>query len=202
MIMKKKASSHKYTSEELSFIKLNCKDRSFQELKELFNTHFSLSLKESQIKGVMARYGFKNGNDARFKSGHTPHNKDKKGVHYSIKTEFKPGHRPASYKVVGSARITRDGYCEVKIRDPNKWKAKHRIIWERSNGEIPPGYVILFADGNKQNIELDNLLMVSRKELVIMNREGLIHNNKDLTRTGQTIAALKISISDCTKRLN
>jgi hypothetical protein len=62
------------------------------------------------------------------------------------------------------------------------------MIWEAANGPVPKGHVILCADGNRHNIDLDNLLLVSRKELVVMARLGLITSDTDLTKTGKTLA--------------
>ena len=61
-------------------------------------------------------------------------------------------------------RITRDGYIEVKTAEPNVFELKHRLVWIEHNGEIPPGYNIQFKDGDKQNICIENLYMISRSE--------------------------------------
>ena len=187
---------HRYTPEEVEFLKQNYKGRDARELTELFNDHFSHNLKQSQVKAAVHNRGFKCGKDFRFKPGHIPYNKGVKGIRVSIATEFKPGHMPVNHKPVGSERINRNGYIEIKIREPRTWAAKHRVIWEKANGPIPKGHVILFADGNKLNLSLDNLLIVSRGELAVMNHENLIYKNKELTRSGQLIAALKIKIRD------
>jgi hypothetical protein len=103
---------------------------------------------------------------------------------------------PVTYRPVGTERLNNDGYFEVKIRDPKTWKHKHVIIWEKAHGKVPKGHVIMFADGNKLNVSLSNLLMVSRRELAVMNRCGLISGDKDLTKAGKSIAAIKILIGE------
>ncbi|GHU05036.1 hypothetical protein FACS1894147_10770 [Spirochaetia bacterium] len=97
---------------------------------------------------------------------------------------------------MGTVRINTEGYVDVKIADPNKWKQKHLIIWEKANGPIPKGNVIIFADRNRLNVKLKNLLMISRKELAVMNRNGLIYENAELTKTVKLIADVKIGIAD------
>ncbi|MDC7124294.1 MAG: HNH endonuclease [Spirochaetales bacterium] len=191
---------HFYTAEELKFLENNCKGKSFHELTKLFNKYFYLSLSVDQIKSTMARYGFKNGRNTCFKPGHIPHNKGVKGLHYSRETEFKKGNRPVNYKPIGSERINVDGYIEIKIKDPNKWALKHRLIYEAAYGKIPKGHVVIFADTNRLNLSPSNLLLVTRKELVVMNKNKLIYSDKDLTKTGKLIASVKIGISDCQKR--
>jgi hypothetical protein len=94
---------------------------------------------------------------------------------------------------VGS-EVINDGYIIIKTSD-NEWKKKHLAIWEKANGPIPKGHVVIFADGNKTNMNLDNLLLVTKQELVVMNRCGLIFPDKDLTKIGKTIAAFKMAIN-------
>lgn len=43
----------------------------------------------------------------------------------------------------------------------------HVAAWERGSGQsLPPGHVVLFIDGDKSNIEFDNLYCLPRRELV------------------------------------
>lgn len=197
---KPKDTKHYFTPEEVTFIKKNCIARSFRELTVLFNKRFSLSLSVDQIKSAMSKRGLKNGNNGCFPPGHVPHNKGMKGIRVSIATEFKKGNRPANYMPVGSERINGDGYIDVKVSDPNKWTAKHRIIYEQIHGPIPKGSIIIFADGNKLNIEPDNLLLVTRGELAVMNRSGLIFADGELTRSGLLVARLKMKITKSQRR--
>lgn len=81
-----------------------------------------------------------------------------------------------------------DGYTWVKIEDPKKWKLKHVLLWEKHNGSIPKNHVIIFGDKDKTNITLDNLILVSRKQLVRMNQHGLIGSDAELTKTGVIVA--------------
>ena len=106
------------------------------------------------------------------------------------KTSFKKGNIPPNYKPVGSERVTRDGYTEVKIKDPNKWELKHRHIYKKHYGEIPSGYNVIFADKNISNFDIDNLILVSKAEMLMLNREKLIFEDKELTKTGVNIVKL------------
>jgi hypothetical protein len=81
------------------------------------------------------------------------------------------------------------------------WKLKHHKIWEEAHGPIPKGHAIMFANGDKSDFNLDNLLMVSRKERGFMNHEGLIFSDKDLTKTGKAIADLTFIIADRERKL-
>jgi hypothetical protein len=170
---------HKFTAAELRFLEKKVAGRSFAELAEVFNKQFGTALRFSQIRAACHNRGLGNGRDTLFRPGHVSHNKGKKGccAPGSEKGWFNPGHRPWDWKPVGAERINGDGYTEVRIRNPSgkrwkNWKPKHRIIWEKAQGKIPRGHVVIFADGNKLNFALDNLLLLSRSELSIMNRRG------------------------------
>jgi hypothetical protein len=188
---------HKYTPKEIKFLESKVTGRTIPELTALFNKRFGLSITESQIMCFMSNHKLRNGRDCRFRPGQTPFNKGKKKWWTGgEETRFKPGHTPANHRPVGSKRINVDGYLEVKIAEPNKWKGKHVVIWEAANGKVPKGKAIIFADGNRLNLKLENLLMVSRAELAVMNRWRLIYPDTDMTKIGKTIADIKIKISE------
>lgn len=201
--------SRKYTTEHIEFIATNIKGRSYLELTDMFNAKFGMKLKVSTMISLAFRNGLRNERDCRFntgyeptqfKKGHIPANKGKKGVGGWAPTQFKKGHVPANYKPVGSERVSVDGYVEVKVANSRKWKAKHRIVWQNANGPIPKGHVIIFADGNRQNIKLDNLLLISQRELAIMNKRGLITNDAELTKAGILVADISLKIGDLKKK--
>lgn len=81
-----------------------------------------------------------------------------------MKTSFKKNHAPTNHKDVGYERITRDGYIERKIAEPNVFVLLHRLIWQEQNGPIPQGFNIQFKDGNKLNVNIENLYMISRSD--------------------------------------
>jgi hypothetical protein len=197
---------HYYTPEEIRFIKKKIPGKSYADMTVLFNEHFGLRGRKkitlAQMNSFLNNHKLCNGRDCRFRPGQASHNKGKKGCPPgSEKGWFKPGQKPWTWKPVGTERINREGCIEVRIRNPSgklwkNWKPKHRIIWEKAHGKIPRGHVIIFADGNRLNLALDNLLMVSRSELAVMNHEGLISAHKDLTKIGKSIADIKLLIAE------
>jgi hypothetical protein len=193
---------HNYTAAEIRFLEKKVAGRSYAELTELFNKHFGLRGKKkrtaSQIGSTVKRYGMSNGRDTRFHPGQVPPNKGKKGYCHpgSEKGWFKPGNTPHNWHPVGTEVMGEDGYIKVKTRNPKTWKFKHRLIWEKANGKIPSGGVIIFADGNRRNFRLNNLLLISRSELSVMNHLGLISDRGKLTEIGKTIADIKLLIAE------
>ena len=131
------------------------------------------------------------GRAGQFKPGAEPWNK---GTHFhaggrSVETQFKPGTRHgwalSLWHPVGSLRIDADGYLQRKVNDDlpmhRRWRAEHLVIWEAAHGPLPAGHAVVFKDGNKQHVALDNLELVSRAELM---RRNTCH------RYGKEIAAV------------
>jgi len=168
------------------------------ELTEMFNRKFGLELKQSQIKSFLSNHGVRTGHDTRFKPGQQSHNKGKRG-YYAAGAEkgwFKSGQMPQTYRPVGSERVNVDGYVEVKIADPKTWRAKHVVIWEQAHGPVPKGHVVIFGDGNRLNSQLANLILVSRSQLAMLNKYGLIGASVEFTKAGVTVADLHLKVGE------
>lgn len=191
---------HRFTPEQAEFFEEHVKDLGNFELTEMFNAHFGLNLGLNQIKAYKKNHKLSSGLDGRFLPEHTPFNKGRKGVDGWEPTQFKEGHKPWNYLPVGSERISGDGYVDIKIVDPNRWKGKHILVWENANGPVPKGSVVIFGDGNRRNFEPDNLILVSRKQLVRLNKLNLIQNDAELTRTGIIIADIYGKIGEIRRR--
>jgi hypothetical protein len=86
------------------------------------------------------------------------------------------------------------GYTKVKTA-LGKWASKHVLIWEEANGPVPEGCRITFADGNKRNFDLDNLICVSRQEWGAMISYKLYSGNAELTKLGLNLARLNMLIN-------
>ena len=193
---------HEYTEEQGRFIADNAKGRTTKELTKLFNERFDLNLKKSQIRAYKKNHSIKSGVNTQFKKGNTPWNKGKTGLSIGGKeTQFKKGHKPHNYRPVGSERVNSDGYVDIKVADPNVWKGKHIIIWEKHNGPVPEGHAVIFGDRDRRNFDIDNLILVSRSQLLTMNQDNLIKKDAELTKTGKVIADLKHKITDKKKIL-
>ena len=162
-----------YPKEVSKFILDNYLGISHKEMAETLNKKFGTKYTQRQIKGYYGNNNLNSGLTGYFPKGHVPYNKGKKGIRMSEATEFKKGHTPSNYKPVGTERVNAMGYMDIKIKDPSTWKAKHVIAWEEANGLIPKGHVLLFADRNKMNIALDNLVLVSRRQLALINKKRI-----------------------------
>lgn len=185
---------HKFSDEQIQFIREIAPGKYAAEITEKFNKQFNLELKVSQIESCKRNHNIRSGIDSRFKKGNIPINKGKKGsmspeqYERCKATMFKKGNIPQNHRPVGSERIDKDGYTYIKVAEPNKWKLKHRLLWEQHKGPIPSKHRLIFADGNRQNICLENLILVSYAESLIMSKRDLFSENAEFTRTGVNIA--------------
>jgi hypothetical protein len=109
----------------------------------------------------------------RFKPGNESWNKGQnyRPGGFSTAFQFKPGHKPYTWVPVGTTLIDGDGYTKRKVRDdapPGKsrrnWVFVHRELWEQHNGPVPAGHNVTFVNGNKSDIRIENLELVSRVE--------------------------------------
>lgn len=160
--------SHRYTEQEIAWLKKNRKQFAISELAQKFNKKFDCCITKSCLSQAMVRRGIRGDHDGRFLPGHNTWNKGK-SVNYLSGTQFKKGSVPARTRPIGSERVEKDGNVFVKVGMPRKWRPKKLIIWEQAFGKIPKGYFIMFLDGNKKNFELSNLACVNRKEFVALN---------------------------------
>lgn len=196
MAGKKGIKMRRYTQQERGFLRAHIRGRSYAELAALFNSHFSPAITGEQVKSFCANNKLRNGQDTRFKSGHATWNKGLHGVNGFSPTRFKKGNRPQTWKPVGSERVNREGLIEIKVAEPRTWRPKQRVIWEAANGPLPSGHVVLFADRNPRNFDLENLLAVPRKELAVLNKFNLIKTDTELTRIGTAVAKLILAVSE------
>ena len=190
---------HHYTKEEDQFLIDNVKGITLKELTKKFNDNFNYKLSESAIANRKNKLNISSGiTGGQFQKGQVSWNKGKKWEEYmskegqqnSRKTCFKKGNRPHNHRPVGSERINVDGYVEIKVAEPDQWEIKARFIYENIYGNIPENHKLIYLDGNRQNLKLSNLKVVSSAEELIMNNNKLRYDKKELTEIGHTIAKI------------
>lgn len=157
----------------------------------------------------MAREAILNPNhkahSSKFKKGHKTWNAGMKGFKSggrSAETQFKPGRKPHSWKPIGSERLTKDGYLQRKMTDtgypPRDWVFVHHLIWKEAGNDIPQGFALRFKDGNNKNITLDNLELLSRRQLMAKNS---VHNyGPEIAKIVQLRGAISRQINKRTKK--
>lgn len=160
---------HKYTKDEIAWLKVNRPLYVQSILSDLFYKKFGVYIKPVNLANTCKRHRILTGRTGCFEKGHEPYNLGLKGRRHSTATGFKKGNIPHTYLPVGTIS-QREDYAYIKIADPKTWELLHVHIWEKANGEIPKGYCVIFIDSNKDNLVLENLALVKRNELLRMNK--------------------------------
>jgi len=174
-----------WTDQENRFLKLHYPDTPTYQLAEKLNRStrsvyhhaYALGIQKSKefldtpMSGRL-RAGNRCGEPTKFKPGHKPHNAGVKGWQAggnATKTQFQPGHRPHNSVPVGSERVTKDGIHQRKVSEPNNWRSIHALLWEKHQGPVSKGCIVVFKNGNSSDIRIENLEMITRGENLVRN---------------------------------
>lgn len=175
-----------FTEEQATFIRENSDGKRDQELCDLLKKQFGVSVNWKQMAN------WRGNHNARSKTSLCGWKKGKKaGVDFSQQKEFR------NSLPIGS-EIESKGVVLIKI-ERGKWIPKHRYLWEKAHGPVPEKHVIIFADGNNRNFELENLMLITRKQLAILNRQKMLVEDESLRLSGIAYAKLTEKISDLSK---
>lgn len=168
------------TDEQHEFLLKHQADITRKEMAKLLNETFGTSLTEEQIRTYCTNHKIRSNSNGQFKKGQRSFNKGLKQTDFMSEeaiertkaTRFKKGQPPVNHRPVGSERVGKDGYIEIKVAEPSTWELKHRVVWREANGEVPEGHAILFLDQDRTNVSLKNLMLVKRTELVRINKSN------------------------------
>lgn len=160
------------------------------QIAEILNrSKISVESKAFRLKLKKPPEWYSNPNAKRFVPGHTkrdgyqPHNKGKKRSEWMTedqiekikKTQFKKGRKPDHAVEIGSIIIRMNQYKKsykwIKI-SKKEWIPLHHKIWQDTYGDIPDQYVVKFKDGNSMNVVIENLEIITKSELVEINRDS------------------------------
>lgn len=197
-----------FTDEQEKFIRENVKGILVADLTDLVNETFGTSYTVSQVRNLKNRRRWSSGLTTHFKKGHKPFNKGLKQTDYMAAeqiektkaTRFKKNSVPPNWKEIGSTRLSKDGYLEVKVSDMkgNKnYKAYHRIVYEQYHCvKIKEGEAVVFLDQNKMNFSIDNLKLVKQRELGKFNKEYAKMKHPELNEQILNLIKFELSIAD------
>lgn len=195
---------HKWKEEELDFLWNYAPGHSHKEIMAALNENFQLELSLGQVKACLERNKIRNGRTGRFEKGHVPANRGKHSGGWEPGW-YKKGHLPATHKPVGTVSVRnnrkRGQQCVYeKTAEPNVWKRKCVLEWERQYGPVPKGKIIIAADGNQLNTSAENLVAVTRQQHAVMNRYGIHGYDRESAEAAANVAALKLQIAEGKRR--
>jgi len=157
--------------EHIEYIRSIAKGRFLEEIRQMFNEHFGLDLTVNQVRYIKKGNGITSGVH---------------GAEKGTAGRFQKGQITANHENVGTVKIRNHvsgvRYHWIKVAEPNVWKMLHKYLWEKENGAVPESHVLYFVDGNTMNCTLDNIVMLPRKTLMILNHWKRMTNNAELNR--------------------
>lgn len=166
---------HTYTCEQLAFIKERS-NLTRKEIHKAFESHFGIKVPYNGIVALCTRNGWSNGNTGRFSKGHTL------GKKYFLGDEY----------------IDNYGYTVIVVDLPGRarFQQKHRWLWMENNGPIPEKCYVTFRDGDKTNVVLDNLILITQRELACMNINYQRFTNKENRLTYIAMSKLRCKVAE------
>lgn len=205
-----------YPQEVVDFVRDNSWGVSSKDMAVMVNEKFGTNFDQHRMNVFRARHHIKSGLPGWYQRSHEPGNKGKKLEEYVgeeraaeireklAPTQFKKGHAPLNELPVGAISKTTDGYVirkkQMEGSQWERWEFMHRAIWEEHNGPVPPGMSVMFKDGNKENLSIDNLMLVTKGESAQLTRLGLRSEDPELTELGLNIVRLRLAASGIKKR--
>jgi hypothetical protein len=192
-----------FTQGQVKFIRENYRRLPLRELVVAFNERFGVQKTLFQMKCFITNHRIRSGRTGCFPRGHVPMNKDTKGLTGANVTSFKKGNNPPNRKPIGTERINKYGYIEVKVAErnpytgsPTRYRLKHRVLWEAVNGPVPAGKIVIFIDGDKAKCSGENLACITRAEGVRLNQFGYTDLPDDLKPSMLALVQLKVKAFD------
>lgn len=196
-----KGYSAKYPDGMEEYIRNIVEGKEVREIAKAVSEHFNIEFSASQCRAYKKNHGILSGLDCRFKEGNEPANKGKKmslEQYEKCKTTmFHKGNVPANHMEVGEYTRTTDGYLVRKVQEQGtqweRFELVHRKVWEEHNGPIPEGKRVSFLDGDKDNCDIKNLVLVDMAENLELNRTKLRFADAELTEAGVTVAKVRVA---------
>lgn len=149
-----------------------------RSISMVHNKAFNLGLKKTDEFKIELAKKNEGGIKTRFTQKQTPWNlgvKGSTGLHENCKKgQFKKGQSPHNCKPIGFERVNVDGYLERKTNNNygnkrSNYEMVHVILWQEHFGDVPQGSIVIFKNGIKTDIVIDNLELVTRAELMKRN---------------------------------
>lgn len=187
------SASKTFPSEIRDYILANYSGVGPKEMTARLNGLFGTSYEKRQLSAYYKNHKLICGLTGRFEKGHTPANKGRKGYCSPgcEKGWFRKGEQSINHKPIGSERIdAKDGYVLIKTEEPNVYRLKHRVVWEAAHGPVPQGHVLTFIDGDKLNLDISNLRLITKGENATLNKKGLRGGDADALESGLLVVKL------------
>lgn len=107
---------------------------------------------------------------------------------------------------LGTIRKGRNGSVYIKVKNSQHahisgyaepyWLPIQKKIWQDHYGEVPEGKMVIFLDGNHENLDIDNLYCIDRRISVIMAKNRWYTDSREHTLTAIKYCELHYALKD------
>lgn len=161
---------NRYTKEFECFVRENVNKYTKEDFILLLENKFNIKLSKEALRRYLSRHDIK--------ERYVDYQKNK------VKNVYKCP--------VGTERITNEGVF-VKIAQPNKWRRKSRIMYEKyHNCKLKDTEYIVFLNQDNTDFRKENLKISSPKEIAYLHNNKTFSTNPKLTELGILSAKLTI----------
>lgn len=100
-------------------------------------------------------------------------------------TRFKKGETVNAKPIGTVSHRSKETFIKVNNNnDKSAWIPLKKYLWEKSHGKVPEGFCVVVLDGDKTNIEKDNLYLIDRRGTATMAKYGWWTSNRVITANG------------------
>lgn len=186
----------KISGEVAKFVDENYKGVSGLTMSKMIKEKFGIKCEKTTVLNYYREQGYKSGLDGRFKKSQTADWMTPEKLANIQRTQFKKGAEPVNTTFVGDRRLRIDGSIYVKLAN-NVWREEHRLVYEKAhNCKLGKNDHILHLDGNKQNNNLDNLILISAREQRSICSHSTFTDDKDINKAIVLNTRLKMKLKD------
>lgn len=197
------------------FVRDNSWGVSSAEMSRMIKEKFDFDYSPTAVKQFRQRWGIRSGVTGWYQKGHPPGTKGKtleeicKGdpdkLARVMATQYKKGNKPENELPIGTITKTTAGFVirkkAMKGSFADRWEYMHRVVWEEHHGPVPDGSMIIFKDGNKENYDISNLMLISRSITGAMAKAGYYDiTDPELKEVAAKVAELKVTTNKIKRR--
>ena len=164
-----------------------------QYVADTLSREFGQPCSKSAVQNMVSKTGIKSQipNSGYYQKGLVPFNKGMSWDDYMPKesqegcrrTQFKNGRSGVNDKYANDGelldeRISKDGYIEIRIDNHptpgtcDNWVKKHRLVYQVEHQvHLPSDVQVRFADGDETNLDIDNLVVVTKAQSATINKQ-------------------------------
>ena len=172
--IKKAKTPHKYTDEQLLFLKTNRPKKNINELAVSFNKKFNTNIKPRNITSTCRNHGYY--------------------------CQLSLSELNTTTKFGDEVGVSRS---RIQLKTEKGKAYKHRYLYEKHhNCTLTKEQIIIFLDGNKKNFKIENLYCISRKINLLLVRNKWYSDNPIKTMTAIKWCELFYSLKNINQILN